>query len=107
MSGTSTPPPPPPPPPENCEDLKQHSTLTGPEPENVESLSIGELLEIKLITKGNREILVVEDEDGNEIGTLTHSGRENLIECINKGYIYVAEIWNIDGGSVDVNIRCK
>lgn len=84
----------------SCANLSGKTQLNSPQPEIVGKLNIGDNLE--LILNGT----TVEAHFNDEVaGTITWTQLAQLIECIEEGNDYIAQVTNISGGSVQVHIR--
>ena len=61
----------------------------------------GDVLHVVIGDKGQ---VLLEDKDGEILGAILHSNTSDLIECIENGSEYVAEIRNIDSQVCTVKI---
>ena len=93
---------------DDCATLVVETTLNSPVPAVVATLSEHDLLtvEIALTPKGASQ-LVAKDRAGNRAGSLTPPSLVQIINCIGKKYMFVAQVIEISGGSVRVRIRAK
>lgn len=89
---------------DNCTRLTFPAVLSSPEPTVVDTLVVGQLLNVVLNDRGGVRIAELQTADGRLAGTLTTSLPE-LFRCIDRGNSYVAEILSIDGGAVRVQVR--
>jgi hypothetical protein len=83
-----------------CDRLSTETAVQSPNPEIVGRLSVGQLLTVQL---DHRTVFVYL---GREIvGTLIFAGLPRLIECIEQGFTFVAEIVQISGPDCRVKVR--
>ena len=91
---------------DDCSELSQLTTLNSPQREVLETLDRKDLLEICLKT-GERGVIVEARKAGQLAGTITFTRIQNLVECIQSGYSYVAEVIEVIGGACRVRVRSK
>ena len=91
----------------SCAKLSQQTTLNSPNQAVLKQLKKGDILEIRLRPAGTTA--VVEAMRGNDVaGTITSSVIQRLAECIQQGFVYVAEVMeDIKGGACKVHVRAK
>ena len=65
---------------------------------------VGVVLDVHL---GKNESLILEDGDGEILGTILHPNTVDIIECIKLGSLYEAEIVFINSPSCRVKIKGK
>ena len=84
-------------------NIRFETTLASPDPDVVDELEIGEIVDILSVETPIRGI-VARTIDGRDIGAIT---RDILLlrRCIEDGTTYEAEIVRINGGSVTVAVR--
>lgn len=84
-------------------NIQFETTLASPDPDVVEDLEVGEIVDIVSVETPIRGI-VARVIDGLDIGAIT---RDILLlrRCIEEGTTYEAEIVRINGGSVTVAVR--
>jgi len=81
--------------------VNEVATLASPNPGPLSRVSEGDVLPVEV----RDESLCVVDEDDEIVGPVAEPWTEALIECINSGFDYEAEITDIDGGSCEVRIQ--
>jgi len=86
----------------DCASLFEKTIINSPDPDVVDELKIGDVLHVTLGDK--REILVVTDS-GDTAGSITSARMLDFINCIEKGFSYVAIVKAVAGGRTDVEIR--
>jgi len=64
----------------------------------------GSLLNVVFMA-GPPQRLVVQDNSGQIVGSITSRSMLQIIECIQSGRRYVAEVLGIQGGSCQVRVR--
>ena len=88
----------------DCSELSQLTTLNSPQREVLESLNPRDLLEICL-KRGERGVIVEARKAGQLAGTITFTRIQDLVECIESGYSYLAEVLDVRGGACKVRVR--
>lgn len=87
---------------QDCLNICGSTKVISPTMVYFSTVSIGEILKIKL--DSSTIILLNSSED--EVGGINPTWIINLIDCINKGNKYEAEIRKINGASIDIFIQC-
>jgi hypothetical protein len=88
---------------EICEDLVINTNLASPQALIVNNLNEGDILSIHAITdQGPIQAL---DENGQVAGTIISREQVRLLNCINKGTQYEAEVISVGNGQCQVQIR--
>lgn len=82
----------------------QQAPLNSPRPGVVATLNIGDVLTIVLNGSGVRTVLEVHAPAGIA-GSLTHTGHVQIIECIQQGNSYVADVIGRSGAAVNLQVR--
>jgi hypothetical protein len=88
----------------DCEDLKFTTQLASPQPAVLPTLSIGQVLQVGIVTIKTTQVLVVQ-ADEQTAGSLVGSSASRLRECILGGHSYKATVTNINGGQVTLVIE--
>jgi hypothetical protein len=88
----------------DCEDLRFTTQLASPQLEAVEKLSVGQVLQVAIITMNAVQVLVVQVK-GATAGSLIGSSASRLRECILKGHRYQATVTGINGGQVTLTVE--
>lgn len=89
-----------------CELLAFETLLSSPKPAVVQQLSVGDYLEVVVVTNTNGIDMVVVEFRGQTVGGLV-SRQNDIKQCIIKGFEYEAEVRSINGGQVNVFISSK
>ena len=82
----------------------QMAPLNSPRPSVVNTLAVGDILEISLNESSGRPVLEV-ISSGGVAGALTHTGHVKLIDCIRQGRSYQAVVVSKSGGAVDLQVQ--
>ena len=80
-------------------------TLNSPVKAVISTLSVGDVLDVVLVTISTVQRLEAQVSAGATAGTITSSHLVQIIRCIKAGYSYEAEVLSISGGRVDVEVR--
>jgi hypothetical protein len=88
----------------DCGDLRFAATLQSVQPDAVAELSVDEILHVALRTDGHPPVIEVRTTGGVVVGALIQRVPD-LLRCIQAGYEYVAQVLQIDGGNVRVEVR--
>ena len=113
MSGSGPRPGPPPRPVEgngggpDCADLTFSTTLASPDPDGVDSLREGVILDVVLSEEDGVTIIGVVQNDGTVIGSIASDWMPKLRECLQQGFIYGAKVTSVVGGAVKVHISAR
>lgn len=84
--------------------VTQRAPLNSPRPALVSTLSVGQLLEVRLSDSSGRPILEVV-APGGVAGALTHRGHLTIMNCIRSGHAYRAVVMSRAGGAVELRIE--
>jgi hypothetical protein len=90
----------------DCQRLRFIATLQSPQAQAVAAISVGELLDVVLDAGSGSTppIVEVRRTDGTTVGALIEHLTE-LLRCLREGVTYIAEVRDISGGSVRVQVR--
>ncbi|QSV13778.1 hypothetical protein [Photobacterium ganghwense] len=83
-----------------CRNINFQATLNSPQAV-VSSLQVGEILDVVLL-HGTVTALY----NGQPVGSLTGPQIQRIINCINNGYKYIAEVIYVAGGKCTVKVSC-
>jgi len=89
----------------DCSKLVERTLINSPVPTVVAALKVGDVLQVTLGQISGAPILQAVTEGGEVAGSLTPPRLPQIVECIGKGFSYVAIVQEIDGGAVKVEIR--
>lgn len=87
-----------------CAELTFEVTLSDPIPDAVEGLADGDVLQIELRREPRLRIAVIDDE-GVIAGVIATQQFDRLLQCLQEGFDYEAEVLSVDGGAVRVRVR--
>lgn len=88
---------------EACENLVINTNLASPQAVVLNNLHVGNILSIHAITdQGPIQAL---DEDGHVAGTIISREQVRLLNCINNGTHYEAEVISVRNGQCQIQIR--
>jgi hypothetical protein len=91
---------------DSCATLSQQTTLNSPNKVVLSQIPKGAVLDVA-INKTGKAVTVEAIFGGQVAGTITASIIQRLAECMEKGYEYVAEVVDIQGGACRVHVRVK
>jgi hypothetical protein len=89
----------------NCEAIRFEAVLMSPKPAVVAKLIVGQILFLRLSTQQERPIVEVVTDRGETAGNVTSSYLIQLIECMERGHSYVAQVLELDGGACRVLVH--
>ncbi len=113
MSGSGSPREPRPPPPgdngggSDCGDLAFLTTLASPNPDEIDSLDLGDVLRVALIDEDDVTIIGVQKRGGEVIGSIVSGRLADLRACLQQGFEYRAEVKSVAGGAIRVRISAR
>jgi hypothetical protein len=85
-----------------CDQLRFRTSIASPQPA-ASDLEVGDVLEV-VLRSGPRVAIDLIDSSSDVVGSLiTHIA--DLLRCIQDGFSYEAEVKEIDGGDVRVDVR--
>lgn len=90
----------------DCAQLQIRTRLSSPQPDQVEQLGVGDLLDIQL-DEPPRLRVIVTTADGDVAGTITGGQLGQLIRCLQDGHTFEGEVLTVDGGDVELDIRAR
>jgi hypothetical protein len=91
---------------DSCEKLTSETTLTSPVRDVVSQLAVGDVLDVRVDNVGGTPVVRVV-HDGNVAGSITSAVIQRIVECIEKGHAYVAEVLSVQGGACRVRVRIR
>jgi hypothetical protein len=91
---------------DSCERLTSETTLTSPDRAVISQLTDGTLLSVEVDTSGARPVVRAMYQ-GQVAGSITSSIIQRLVECIDDGHEYVAEVLSVQGGTCRVRVRSR
>lgn len=87
----------------NCATLAFRTQIATPNEELVKLISIGDVLQVGLVTQGDRRLVAVL-RDGQIVGGLASREVNALRSCLDQGYFFVAQVLSTDDGEVLVRV---
>jgi hypothetical protein len=91
------------PPQQPCERLNFKTVLSSPDPGVIAGLAPKERLDIVLDTSGGRK-KVLALRAGQIAGSITSDMLPQLIQCLEKGFNFIAEVISASGARVEVHV---
>ena len=91
---------------DSCATLSQQTTLNSPNRTVLSQVAKGSVLDVT-VNKTGKAVTIEALFNGQVAGTITSSIIQSLAECMEKGYEYVAEVIDVQGGACRVHIRVK
>jgi hypothetical protein len=86
----------------DCLNLQFTTPLTSPSPDVVGNLSQGQQLFVDLNEDGTPIVLTGERET---VGTITGPHQDDIKECIDEGFNYIATVEDIAGGEIIIEVE--
>jgi hypothetical protein len=83
----------------------QTAPLNSPQRTVINTLNIGDSLDVVLTGSPQRQIIEVRTSSGAVAGSLTHRGHLQIIDCINQGHSYEAMVVALSGAFVTVRVQ--
>jgi hypothetical protein len=90
---------------DKCEAIRFETVLMSPQAPVLAKLIVGQILLLELSTQQERPIVKVVTDRGETAGTVTSTYLTQIIECLERGHKYVAEVLGLDGGACRVLVR--
>lgn len=87
----------------SCESLRERTTLNSVNPTALTSLKVSEILTIA--AQSPTGPLAAMRQSGVILGAITSPSAARILECIQDGHVYVAEVISINGGQIVVLVR--
>ena len=88
---------------EICEDLVIVANLASPQVAVIDGLNEGDILTI--VAASDQGPVQALNEQNQVAGTIFTREQVRLLNCINAGNVYIAEVLSIDNGQCQVQIR--
>lgn len=82
----------------------ERTILNSPNPDVVSKFAGGEILSVVLEAQPRKRV-VVKTVTGNLAGAVTSTRLVDIIECLEAGFGYEAEIISILGGRIEIEVR--
>jgi hypothetical protein len=76
-----------------------------PQADALNSIRVGDVLRVGLQRVQEHRFVAVLDPAGRIVGTVGSDRAIQLIDCLDRGYTYAADVLGIDGGACRVLIR--
>ena len=87
-----------------CDKVRFEAQLTSPQPAVVVTLTVGDVLDIAIVTmKGQVVVQVL--KNGKVVGGLAGPDATRLRNCIEQGHHYKAAVRGISGGQIRVLVE--
>lgn len=88
--------------PGSCDTLRFRTSLVSPDPAVVASLNVGDRLTLAQ-EAADQPVLALHGSD--VAGSVAGVQLATLLRCITEGFLYEAEVVQISGGSVEVEVK--
>lgn len=88
----------------SCETIDFSTVLASPNPIMLATVEVGQAFPVNIRTAGKTKVAVVVAKD-EVLGTITSPEAVTLVDCIEKGFRYRAQILEIRGGVCRVRVR--
>ena len=89
-----------------CKSLQIHTNLMSPK-DAIRTVKVGNTLPVKLEGAGKDRYVVVTNSVGQPVGTIGSDKVVDLIECMDKGHTYSADVLSIEEGACRVLVHLK
>ena len=86
----------------DCSRTTIRTQLFSPDPKVLKKIAVGDQLEIQLIKPVGPCVAVYK---GNIAGTIISKDLMQLINCIKKGFVFIAVVRSVSGGACAVTIK--
>jgi hypothetical protein len=86
-----------------CDQLSFRSSINSPQPSVISGLNKGDILKVVLQTIPQTAVVV--EHQGTTAGALVGTKVNSLINCLQNGYQFVAEVLEVAGGRCTVEVR--
>lgn len=85
-----------------CDQLRFQTSIASPQPAT-DDLAVGDLLQV-VLSSGPPVVIHLIDSSGDVVGSLI-SRIADLLRCIQDGFSYEAEVKQINGGNIQIDVR--
>jgi hypothetical protein len=89
---------------DTCQNLRFDTALMSPQPATA-NLTVGDVLGLRLGQQQNRPIVEAVDNAGALVGTITSAQITELIDCMQRGHSFVADVIRQVGGTCRVTVH--
>jgi hypothetical protein len=89
----------------DCEAIRFETVLASPQQAVIASLLVGQVLLLRLGSQQNRPVVDAVTDAGDRAGSITSTHLTQLIECLQGGHDYVADVLDLDGGACRVLVH--
>ncbi len=90
----------------DCATFSFETHIHSPQPQNIGSISVGEILEVVLALMNGIQVVQIRKSDGTIVGGLVEKG-PRIRECLEAGYIYTATVRDIQGAAVRIFVQSQ
>ncbi len=90
----------------DCATFSFETHIHSPQPQNIGSISVGEILEVVLAIMDGIQVVQIRKSDGTVVGGLVEKG-PRIRECLEAGYIYTATVRDIQGAAVRIFVQSQ
>ena len=89
----------------SCEALTDQTTLNSVDAKVLAHVHVRDVLDV--VAQSSTGPLAAKDKTRAIVGTITSASLGRILECIDEGHQFVAEVKSINGGQVIVLVRHK
>ncbi|MCF2828775.1 MULTISPECIES: hypothetical protein [unclassified Pseudoalteromonas] len=90
----------------DCATFSFETHIHSPQPQNIGSISVGEILEVVLAIMDGIQVVQIRKSDGTVVGGLVEKG-PRIRECLEAGYIYTATVRDIQGAAIRIFVQSQ
>ena len=92
----------------SCYKIIESLFISSPEPDVVESLEIGDVLDVVLEDEGSTPLLLLITQAGETAGSVVPNNMPRLVQCLTVEQVpFMAVVTSIDDGLIRVSVRAK
>lgn len=85
--------------------IVERTVLNSPVSAVVSGLNAGDVLTIELETTPRNRVVAKEPKSNQVAGAITSPRLVTMIECLQDGYFYEAEVMSVQGGRIEIEVR--
>jgi hypothetical protein len=89
----------------DCSKLRVRTQLRSPDPAVISKLVTGQTLAVRY-TAPKGPLLAIAQK-GAVAGSIVTSKQVDIVNCINNGFSFVAEVLSVNGGKCEIEVKAK